>query len=32
MEDHIEQQNRFIFNFFMKDEEVRLRNMIGFLK
>lgn len=32
MEDHIEQQNRTIFNFFMKDEEVRLRNMIAFLR
>ena len=32
MEDHIEQQNRCIFNFFMKDEEVRLRTMIAFLR
>jgi hypothetical protein len=32
MDDYIEQQNRFIVNFFMKDEEVRLRNMIAFLK
>jgi hypothetical protein len=32
MEDYQEQQNRVIFNFFMKSEEVRLRGMIAFLK